>query len=97
MLETLIQRREIRQPLAQATISTTIAGRYDQQRAIRAICESLEQGRLKALLVQATGTGKTRTAISLTDVLTRQPGHQQGQGRKTPTASSALGSGISIW
>jgi type I restriction enzyme R subunit len=28
-------------------------------------------GRLKALLVQATGTGKTRTAISLTDVLTR--------------------------
>lgn len=70
-LETLIRRREIRQPLAQATISTTIAGRYYQQRAIRAICESLEQGRLKALLVQATGTGKTRTAISLTDVLTR--------------------------
>jgi type I restriction enzyme R subunit len=70
-LETLIRRREIRQPLAQATISTFIAGRYYQQRAIRAICESLEQGRLKALLVQATGTGKTRTAISLTDVLTR--------------------------
>ena len=70
-LETLIRRREIRQPLSQATISTAIAGRYYQQRAIRAICESLEQGRLKALLVQATGTGKTRTAISLTDVLTR--------------------------
>ncbi|MCS5694051.1 DEAD/DEAH box helicase family protein [Cyanobium sp. FGCU-6] len=70
-LDTMIRRREIRQPLAQATISTTIAGRYYQQRAIRAICESLEQGRLKALLVQATGTGKTRTAISLTDVLTR--------------------------
>jgi type I restriction enzyme R subunit len=70
-LETLIRRREIRQPLAQATMSTTIAGRYYQQRAIRAICESLEQGRRKALLVQATGTGKTRMAISLTDVLTR--------------------------
>ena len=70
-LKTMIRRREIRQPLAQATISTTIAGRYYQQRAIRAICESLEQGRLKALLVQATGTGKTRMAISLTDVLTR--------------------------
>ncbi|MEI6359060.1 MAG: DEAD/DEAH box helicase family protein [Synechococcus sp. ELA619] len=70
-LETLIRRREIRQPLAQATISTSIAGRYYQQRAIRAICESLEQGRLKALLVQATGTGKTRTAISLADLLTR--------------------------
>jgi type I restriction enzyme R subunit len=70
-LETLIRRREIRQPLAQATISTSIAGRFYQQRAIRAICESLEQGRLKALLVQATGTGKTRTAISLAEVLTR--------------------------
>ena len=70
-LETLIRRREIRQPLAQATLSNSIAGRYYQQRAIRAICESLEQGLLKALLVQATGTGKTRTAISLTDVLTR--------------------------
>jgi type I restriction enzyme, R subunit len=70
-LETLIRRREIRQPLSQATISTDIAGRYYQQRAIRAICESLELGRLKALLVQATGTGKTRTAISLAEVLTR--------------------------
>lgn len=70
-LDTLIRRREIRQPLSQATISTAISDRYYQQRAIRAICESLEKGRLKALLVQATGTGKTRTAISLTDVLTR--------------------------
>jgi type I restriction enzyme R subunit len=70
-LDTLIRRREIRQPLAQAPLSSSIAGRYYQQRAIRAICESLEQGWLKALLVQATGTGKTRTAISLTDVLTR--------------------------
>jgi type I restriction enzyme R subunit len=70
-LETLIRRREICQPLAQAPISTEIAGRYYQQRAIRAICESLEKGRRKALLVQATGTGKTRTAISLTEVLTR--------------------------
>jgi type I restriction enzyme, R subunit len=70
-LDTLIRRREIRQPLAQASLSNSIAGRYYQQRAIRAIGESLEQGRLKALLVQATGTGKTRTAISLTELLTR--------------------------
>ncbi|MEY3929281.1 MAG: hypothetical protein RLZZ516_991 [Cyanobacteriota bacterium] len=70
-LETLIRRREIRLPLAQATISTTIAGRHYQQRAIRAISESLEQGRRKSLLVQATGTGKTRTAICLTDLLSR--------------------------
>jgi hypothetical protein len=43
-LETLIRRREIRQPFAQVTLSNSIAGRYYQQRAIRAICESLEQG-----------------------------------------------------
>ena len=70
-LESIIRRREIRQPLAQATISSSIAGRHYQQRAIRAISESLERGQRKALLVQATGTGKTRTAISLTDLLTR--------------------------
>ena len=70
-LVTLIRRREIRQPLAQATLSNSIAERYYQQRAIRAIGESLEKGRLKALLVQATGTGKTRTAISLSELLTR--------------------------
>ncbi|MFM9103272.1 MAG: type I restriction endonuclease, partial [Cyanobium sp.] len=41
-LETLIRRREIRKPLSEAIISTGIADRYYQQRAIRAICESLE-------------------------------------------------------
>ncbi len=69
-LETLIRRREIRQPLASATLSR-IADRHYQQRAIRAIAEALERGRRKALLVQATGTGKTRTAISLSDLLSR--------------------------
>jgi type I restriction enzyme R subunit len=70
-LKTRIRRREIRQPLSGATISSAITDRPYQHRAIRAICESLEQGQRKALLVQATGTGKTRTAISLIDVLTR--------------------------
>lgn len=69
-LTTLIRRREIRQPLAQATLSR-IADRHYQQRAIRAIAESFDHGRRKVLLVQATGTGKTRTAISLTDLLSR--------------------------
>jgi type I restriction enzyme R subunit len=65
---TLIRRREIRKHLANATLSR-IADRYYQQQAIRAIGESLERGRRKTLLVQATGTGKTRTAISLTELL----------------------------
>jgi type I restriction enzyme R subunit len=66
----MIRRREIRQPLSQASIPTAFAARYYQQRAIRAICESLEQGHLNALLVQAIGAGKIRPAISLTEVLT---------------------------
>jgi type I restriction enzyme R subunit len=70
-LETLIRRRDTLLPLAQATISKHIADRYYQDHAIRAIAESLEKGRRKVLLVQATGTGKTRTAIALTELLIR--------------------------
>ena len=70
-LETLIRRRNIRQPLAESSINSAIVNRYYQQQAIRAISESFEGGRRKVLLVQATGTGKTRTAIALTELLTR--------------------------
>lgn len=70
-LVTLIRRRETRQLLSEAKISNAIAGRYYQQRAIRAIGESLEKGRRKVLLVKATGTGKTRTAIALSELLIR--------------------------
>ena len=70
-LVTLIRRRETRQALSEAKISSAIAGRYYQQRAIRAIGESLEKGRRKVLLVKATGTGKTRTAIALSELLIR--------------------------
>ena len=70
-LVTLIRRRETRQALSEAKISSAIAGRYYQQRAIRAIGESLEMGRRKVLLVKATGTGKTRTAIALSELLIR--------------------------
>ena len=48
-----------------------IVERYYQKRAIGSIFEQLTKARRKALLVMATGTGKTRTAIALTDVLQR--------------------------
>jgi type I restriction enzyme R subunit len=70
-LQTLIRRRDTLQPLSATPISSSIAGRYYQQRAIRAIGEALEKGRRKVLLVKATGTGKTRTAIALTEQLIR--------------------------
>jgi len=70
-LEKLMQRRESRKKLAAVEINDKITDRYYQKEAIRAVCDHIEQGFRKALLVMATGTGKTRTASSLTDVLSR--------------------------
>ncbi|WP_246955508.1 DEAD/DEAH box helicase family protein [Brachybacterium sp. Marseille-Q7125] len=70
-LETLIRRRTTRVPLAQVPVNRDIAGRPYQLRAIAAIGEALENKRRAALLVMATGTGKTRTAIALVDQLSR--------------------------
>lgn len=47
-----------------------VAGRYYQEAAIKAVCNSFdEKNRRKALLVMATGSGKTRTVIALCDCL----------------------------
>lgn len=70
-LEKLMSRRETRKKLNTVLISDKITDRYYQKEAIRAVCEHIEKGFRKALLVMATGTGKTRTASSLTDVLSR--------------------------
>ncbi len=70
-LEKLMNRRRERLPLNEIPIDDKITDRYYQKEAIRAVCESIESGHRKALLVMATGTGKTRTASSLTDVLSR--------------------------
>ncbi len=73
-LELLVQRRTGRAALAETRINTAIAGykRPYQQRAIRAIIKSFEaDGLRKALLVMATGSGKTRTVIALVDLLMR--------------------------
>lgn len=69
-LELLIQRRTSRRALSAASIDETIVNRYYQTRAIRKINESFEKDHdRKALLVMATGSGKTRTVIALCDVL----------------------------
>jgi type I restriction enzyme, R subunit len=69
-LELLIQRRASRKPLASAAINGAIVERFYQTRAIRRIAESFERDRdRKALLVMATGAGKTRTVIALCDLL----------------------------
>jgi len=70
-LQLVIQRRTTRVPLGGLAINESIAGRYYQQRAVRKVAESFEQKERKALLVMATGSGKTRTVIALADLLIR--------------------------
>ncbi len=71
-LELVIQRRTSRKPLASADINPAIVERFYQTRGIRRIAESFEQDHdRKALLVMATGAGKTRTVIALADLLMR--------------------------
>jgi type I restriction enzyme R subunit len=70
-LEKLMSRRTQRKELTQVRIDDAITDRYYQKEAIRAVCGNIAAGHRKSLLVMATGTGKTRTAASLTDVLSR--------------------------
>ena len=70
-LQKLMNRREERKQLNEIQIDKKICGRYYQMEAIRAVCDRVMLGFRKNLLVMATGTGKTRTAAALTDVLSR--------------------------
>jgi len=71
-LELLIQRRIKRRTLAAAPIRSEIVERHYQTRAVRRIAEAFERDHeRKALLVMATGAGKTRTVIALADLLMR--------------------------
>ena len=71
-LDLLIQRRSSRQRLADTSIDWGIVNRHYQQRAIRRIADTFEvDGQRKALVVMATGAGKTRTTIALVDLLQR--------------------------
>jgi type I restriction enzyme R subunit len=71
-LALLMQRRTTKQSLVPLDITADIVERYYQQRAIRAIAEHFESDKQrKALLVMATGAGKTRTVIALCDLLMR--------------------------
>lgn len=75
-LERFAYIRRNRKPLTQEFINTSIAGRDYQIRAIRSVLEGIEQKKRDFLLVMATGTGKTRTCIALTDALMRA-GHAE--------------------
>ena len=71
-LQYLIQQRQTKKPLETMKPKEEIIGtRLYQIEAIQRICEHFTKKHRKALIVQATGTGKTRVAIALTDLLFR--------------------------
>lgn len=69
-LELMLQRRK-RGAIVDFTINNEITNRPYQKTAITNICEWLNAKHRRGLLVMATGTGKTRVAISLVDILSR--------------------------
>ena len=69
-LEKLFNLHTMRTSLKNVMVDKAIAGRYYQEGAIKAVCEAFDKkNRRKALLVMATGSGKTRTVIALCKVL----------------------------
>ncbi len=79
-LQLLINRRKSRQDLRNFKVDTKIAGRPYQMQAVKRVAENLiitdSKGMLKgtnraSLLVMATGSGKTRTAAAIVDMLTK--------------------------
>lgn len=70
-LQLLINRRSIRKPLQDIRINGDIVNRPYQHEAVLAVCDALNKGQRTALLVMATGSGKTRTASAIVDVLSR--------------------------
>ena len=69
-LELMIQQRD-RHDITDFSVKDSITDRYYQKMAIKAVCEHYNSKHRKGLLVMATGTGKTRVAISFVDVLQR--------------------------
>lgn len=69
-LERLIQRRG-RGEIADKSVNPDIAGRPYQQMALANLCERFNNHHRRGLVVMATGTGKTRVSIALTDILAR--------------------------
>ena len=69
-LELMLQKRS-RRNITDLRINEGIAGRDYQIQAVHSICHHLNNKHRRGLLVMATGTGKTRVSISLTEILMR--------------------------
>lgn len=67
----LIQQKRSRQDITDISVRTDIAGRDYQIMAVHSICQHLNSRHRRGLIVMATGTGKTRVSISMTELLMR--------------------------
>ncbi len=70
-LQLEVDRRKWRKPLVSIEISDKITDRPYQKEAVTAVCDAISKKHRKMLIVQATGSGKTRVSISIVDVLRR--------------------------
>lgn len=71
-MEKEFNKMKSRAALNAVRVNDKVADRYYQKEAIQAVCDAFDKrNRRKALLVMATGSGKTRTIIALTEVLIR--------------------------
>ena len=70
-LQLMVDRRHTMTPVVSSDINDDISSRPYQKEAILRVCEAIDRKQRKMLLVMATGTGKTRTAISIVDVLAK--------------------------
>ncbi len=78
-LQLLVDRRKTRKDIRNFVVNQDIVNRYYQLEAVQRVAETFvteNQGQLrgknrKALLVMATGSGKTRTAAAIVDMLTK--------------------------
>lgn len=68
-LQLEMDRRNLRTPLENIEIADAITNRPYQKEAVTAVCDAIEKKHRKMLIVQATGSGKTRVSISIVDVL----------------------------
>lgn len=69
VLDWYYYRKENKKAITTISINDKITNRPYQKIAIQKVCDALEEEQRKALLVMATGSGKTRVAISIVDVL----------------------------
>lgn len=68
-LQLEVDRRKQRILLENIVISDNITNRPYQKEAVTAVCDAISKKQRKMLIVQATGSGKTRVSISIVDVL----------------------------